>query len=89
MPTGGTAPAPPQQLHARLQALTNSRQTSRLGTPAPTPGTPTGQALGGALVGTPGISGEVDEDTAWALDEPDDDFPGWMLKVVIEATPEY
>lgn len=91
MPTGGTAPAPPHQLHARLQALSGSRSSSRLGTPAPTPGTPNGQVLGGvgAVVGTPAVNGEVDDDTAWALDEPDDDMPGWTLKVVIEATPEY
>lgn len=90
MPTGGAAPAPPHQLHARLQALSNSRPDSRLGTPAPTPGTPIGQALGGVgAVGTPGVNGEVDEDSAWALDEPDDDLPGWTLKVVVEATPEY
>ncbi|KAF9652158.1 WD40 repeat-like protein [Thelephora ganbajun] len=38
---------------------------------------------------TGGTNGEVDEDTAWALDEPDDDLPGWTLKVVIEVTPEY
>jgi hypothetical protein len=83
-------PAPPQQLHARLQALSNSWPNSRFGTPAPTPGTPNGQVLGGSgAVGTPGANGEVDEDAAWALDEPDDDLPGWTLKVVIEATPEY
>ena len=41
------------------------------------------------MVGTPGANGEVDEDAAWALDEPDDDLSGWTLKVVIEATPEY
>ena len=88
--TGGTAPAPPHQLHARLQALSGSRPNSRLGTPAPTPGTPNGQALGGTgMVGTPGANGEVGEDAAWALDEPDDDLPGWTLKVVIEVQPEY
>lgn len=91
MSTGGPTPAPPHQLHARLQALSNSRPNSRLGTPAPTPGTPNGQVgVGGTgVVGTPGVSGEVDEDIGWALDEPDDDPPGWTLKVVIEATPEY
>ena len=52
--------------------------------------TPSGLALGSAgAVGTPGANGEVDEDAAWALDEPDDDLSGWTLKVVIEASPEY
>lgn len=61
-----------------------------MGTPAPTPGTPNGQVMGGTgVVSTPGMNGEVTEDAAWALDEPDDDLPGWTLKVVIEATPEY
>jgi hypothetical protein len=90
MSTGGTVPAPPHQLHARLQAISSSRPNSRFGTPAPTPGTPNGQVIGGGgAVGTPGVNGEVNEDTAWALDEPDDDLPGWTLSVVIEATPEY
>lgn len=40
-------------------------------------------------MGTQGAGGEVGEDAAWALDEPDDDLPGWTLKVVIEVTPEY
>ena len=88
--TGGTVPAPPNQLHARLQVLSTSRPNSRLGTPTPAPGTPNGPALGGGgVIGTPGTSGEVDEDAAWALDEPDDDPPDWTLKVVIEASPEY
>lgn len=41
------------------------------------------------MAGTPGAMGEINEDNAWALDEPDDDLPGWTLKVVIEETPEY
>jgi COMPASS component SWD1 len=90
--TGGTALAPPHQLHARLQALSSSRPDSRLGTPAPAPGTPNGLVVGSlGAAGTPvaNAEGGVDEDAAWALDEPDDDLPGWTLKVVIEATPEY
>ena len=41
------------------------------------------------MVGTPGVNGEMDEDAVWALDEPDDDLPGWTLKIVIEVQPEY
>ncbi|THH01764.1 hypothetical protein EW026_g1002 [Hermanssonia centrifuga] len=29
-------------------------------------------------------NGEEDEDIAWADDEPDDDLPGWKLKVIME-----
>lgn len=28
--------------------------------------------------------GMDDEDVAWADDEPDDDLPGWRLKVIME-----
>lgn len=29
-------------------------------------------------------SNEDDEDTAWAIEEPDDDVRGWRLKILIE-----
>ena len=29
-------------------------------------------------------NGDPDEDTLWALEEPDDDEKGWRLKVLIE-----
>lgn len=29
-------------------------------------------------------TGENDEDTIWALDEPDDDLEGWKMKVLVD-----
>jgi len=72
---GGTAPTLPHQLYAQLQAPPSSRLKSGLGTPTPTPGTPSEQSLGstGVVSTGPGANGEVDDDTAQcALDEPDD-----------------
>ena len=33
-------------------------------------------------------AGEQDEDTLWALEEPDEDEKGWRLKVIIEDDSE-
>ena len=30
------------------------------------------------------LNGENDEDTLWALEEPDDDMKGWRMKVIME-----
>lgn len=36
----------------------------------------------------PRQNGENDEDTLWALDDPDDDIKGWKLEVLIEEDKE-
>jgi COMPASS component SWD1 len=66
-----------------------SRPHSEHATPAP--GTPVPSSIGHGERTNPSVNGNgvaavetVDDDVAWAEEDPDDDVPGWKLKIVME-----
>jgi hypothetical protein len=79
--------APPTATSARQSV---SRPHSEHATPAPgtpvPPATAAAASGGGASVnGSGAFGGEtVDDDIAWADEDPDDDLPGWKFKIVME-----